>query len=166
MSLESTLRKRVTRWQEILTNHGYAMQAPRRGATASGEICLRARRPTIYGGPPVMIDINEIWISGEDPDQLDLRENGCYLFYSSWHAQVDGDDATRAERLDVDRRKPAGLIVHRHPYGEPNPIKLPAKPLAAPEAWMTQVERLIYDLTLKEEDEADEVDEADKSATL
>jgi hypothetical protein len=54
--------------------------------------------------------------------------------------------ATGADRLDVDRRKPRELMVHRHPLGEPNDSRVPAAPLVAPERWIEHVEALILDL--------------------
>jgi hypothetical protein len=35
------------------------------------------------------------------------------------------------------------LIVHRHPLGEPNHVRLPAAPLRHPNAWVQQLEELL-----------------------
>jgi hypothetical protein len=49
-------------------------------------------------------------------------------------------------RLDVDRRKVSGLVVHEHPLGSPNHVRVPAAPLVSPERWIHDVEVVIADL--------------------
>lgn len=44
----------------------------------------------------------------------------------------------------MDRSKPRSLIIHRHPYGQANEIREPARRLAAPERWLQEVEEIVY----------------------
>jgi len=143
MTIASALRERVARWNDELDGYGYVLGPPGRAATQLAEMVVSARRPTTYGGPPAKIEVRELWVPGADPDGLDLEAHGCYLHTASWHAQIFDSGDTGAERLDVDRRKPRELIVHRHPLGEPNDRRDPAAPLAAPERWIESVEALI-----------------------
>jgi hypothetical protein len=145
MTLESVLRERVARWVDELDAYGYVLEPPGRVAVSLAEIAVAARRPTTYGGPAAKIEVHELWLPGADPDGLALEGHGCHLHMASWHAQILEGGATGAERLDVDRRKPRELMVHRHPFGEPNERREPAAPLIAPERWVEHVEALILD---------------------
>ena len=77
---------------------------------------------------------------------------------SSWNAQIDGERAEDAERLDVDRSKPRPLMIHRHPYAQPNEVREPAQHLAAPERWLQEVEEIVFQRYTSMHDEEDEVD--------
>jgi hypothetical protein len=97
-------------------------------------------------------------LPGLDPDGLRVEAEGCHLQGSSWNAQVDGERPEDAERLDVDRSKPRRLIIHRHPYGQPNEVREPAQPLAAPERWLQEVEEIVFQRYTILHDKEDEVD--------
>ena len=92
-----------------------------------------------------MIDVAELWAAGDDPDGLGTEEEGCYLRAASWHAQIEAPGDTGAERLDLDRTKPRALMIHRHPFGEPNAVRRPAAGLLVPARWLEHVEGLIYE---------------------
>jgi hypothetical protein len=89
---------------------------------------------------------------------LELEGEGCYMHGSSWNAQIDGERAEDAERLDMDRSKPLHLTIHRHPHGQPNGVREPAQHLAAPERWLQEVEEIVFQRYTILDDEADEVD--------
>lgn len=144
MSVASVLRDRSVRWNDVLDGYGYAFEAPR-AHPAPGELVLKARRLPVYGGPAATVDIAELWMFGDDPDGLGLEQEGCFLVVSGWHGQIGPRDIG-AHRLDVDRRKPPGLAIHLHPYGQANSVRVPAAPLCSPEAWVEDIERLISDL--------------------
>ena len=144
MSVQSLLTNRIVRWCRVIDLHGYLVEAPDRAMTQLGEFALRARRPALYGDPNVLLDVRELWLPGPDPDGLRQEAEGCHLQGSSWNAQVDGERPEDAERLDVDRSKPRSLIIHRHPYGQANEIREPARRLAAPERWLQEVEEIVY----------------------
>lgn len=146
MTIDSVLRERVARWSDELDGYGYALAPPGRMATQLGELVVSARRPTTYAGPSAKLEVRELWLPGADPDGLGLEAHGCYLLVASWHAQIFETGDIGAERLDVDRRKPAELVVHRHPLGEPNARREPAATLSAPEAWIERVEAIILSL--------------------
>lgn len=147
MTIASVLRERTARWIDELDGYGYVLEPPGRAATQLAELAISARRPTTYGGPPVRVEVHELWLPGSDPHGLGLEAHGCYLQMASWHAQIVESGATGAERLDVDRRKPGDLMIHRHPLGEANSRREPAGPLAAPERWVERVEALILAIT-------------------
>ena len=111
----------------------------------AGTVGIRARRRPDLGGPEAIIEVVEKWTEGPDPDGLGLEQHGCHLEASSWHAQL-GPGEQGAERMDVDRRKPADLILHRHPFGSPNDEREPERDMDAPEAWITHVEGLSANL--------------------
>ncbi len=134
------------RWVVELVAYGYELLPPGRVAEGSGEFALRARRPTHYGGPPATIDVRELWMPGADPDGLGLEQHGCYLEISGWHAQLLGSGDIGAMRVDVDRRKEPALVIHEHPLGRPNQVRVAAAPLVSPERWIHQVEVGILDL--------------------
>jgi hypothetical protein len=147
VTLESIVRERHLRWADALYRHGYIVEAHPRPTTSAllGTVGLRGRRRADLGVPEVVIDIAEKWVNGADPDGLGLEQHSCHLASSSWHAQLEPGEAG-AERLDVDRFKPAGLTIHRHPLGSPNDERTPERAVPAPEAWVTQIETLSADL--------------------
>ena len=145
MSIASVLRSRSALWHEGLDSFGYRVDVPLTTDSRSGELAIRGLRPTDYGGPAVVIDLNELWAQGNDPDGLGLEHEGCFLLASSWHAQIAPTGDLGAERLDLDRSKPPALVIHRHPYGFPNPVRMPASPLILPIQWLQHLEELIYD---------------------
>jgi hypothetical protein len=125
VSIESVVSNRVVRWRDLFAAHGYVLGGPISALASGGEVQIRARRPRTYGGPNVAIDIREAWGDGSDPDRLGLNEDDCFLNASSWNAQIaKGEEGTH--RLDVDRRKSRGLMIHLHPFGEPNEVRVPA----------------------------------------
>lgn len=144
MSLASALRNRSALWHDLLDTFGYGFVDPRPGA-GPGELRVRAVRPVAYGGPAAVIDVTELWVAGGDPDALAIEEEGCHPRAVSWHAQIDAASGVGAERLDFDRTKPRTLKIHRHPFGKPNEVRLPAAGLMVPARWLEHVEGLIYD---------------------
>ena len=144
MSIASALRSRSALWHDVLDAFGYEPADPRPGAGAA-ELRVRAVRPVIYGGPAAVIDVAELWAAGDDPDGLGTEEEGCHLRAASWHAQIKAPGDTGAERLDLDRTKPRALMIHRHPFGEPNAVRRPAAGLLVPARWLEHVEGLIYE---------------------
>lgn len=91
-----------------------------------------------------MIDILEAWATGGDPDGLGVEGDDCHLQAASWHAQIAMPGDIGAERIDLQRAKPRPLIIHRHPLGEPNEVRVPATALLVPARWVAHVERLIF----------------------
>lgn len=147
VTVASVAAERFARWCAELDSYGYEIESSGGLAAAPGEVVVRAHRPTTYGGPTVLIDIRELWLAGQDPDGLGLSGRGCHLHVSAWHAQLTGQGAIGAERLDVDRRKAESLMVHRHPVGEPNDVRVSAVPLVAPERWLEEIELLIFTMS-------------------
>jgi hypothetical protein len=158
MTIHSLLTNRIVRWGSVIDLHGYLVESPNRDMGQLGELALRARRPALYGDPTVLLDVHELWLPGSDPDGLRLEVEGCYMHGSSWNAQIDGERAEDTERLDVDRSKPRPLMIHRHPYAQPNEVREPAQHLAAPERWLQEVEEIVFQRYTTMHDEADEVD--------
>jgi hypothetical protein len=144
MSVDSVLTERYALWRQILCDDfGYEETSPGRLPGSIFELALRAVRPAFPPVQPVVVEIHETWLAGDDPE-LGLVMYGCFLAVASWHAQVvpsAGDIG--AERLDVDRRKPVKLRVHIHPLGSQNDVRLPAAPLRHPEAWVQRIEETI-----------------------
>lgn len=158
MTIHRLLTNRIVRWGRVIDLHGYLVEAPDRAITQLGEFALRARRPALYGDPSVLLDVRELWLPGPDPDGLRLEAEGCHMRGGSWNAQVDGERPEDAERLDVDRSKPRRLIIHNHPYGQPNAVREPAQRLTAPERWLQEVEEIVFQGYAILHDEEDEVD--------
>jgi hypothetical protein len=158
MSVQSLLTNRIVRWGRVIDLHGYLVEPAGHAMGQFGEFALRARRPAPYGDPSVLLDVRELWLPGPDPDGLRQEAEGCHLQGSSWNAQIDGERPEDAERLDVDRSKPRRLIIHRHPYGQPNEVREPARRLAAPERWLQEVEEIVFQRYIILHDEEDEVD--------
>jgi hypothetical protein len=159
MNVQRLHTNRIVRWSRVIDFHGYLLEAPPdRAITQLGEIALRARRPALYGAPNVLLDVRELWLPGPDPDGLRLEDEGCHIQGSSWNAQIDGERPEDAERLDVDRSKPRRLIIHSHPYGQPNEVREPAQRMTAPERWLQEVEEIVYQRYTALHDEEDEID--------
>lgn len=142
MQMLDFLRRRAAHWHTVLDLYAYELTVPDEIDSAGGRLRLRATRPASYGGPRTTIDVSETWMSGSDPQGLMPTVDGHHLRRASWHAQIGDEGATSAERLDIDRSKPAGLMRHRHPYGSPNNSREHAT-ISAPEAWMLHVETVI-----------------------
>ncbi len=144
MTVASALADRYVIWHALLCeDYGYKETQPVRPPSSAYELALRAVRPAWPPVQAVVFDVRETWLPGADPE-LGLTLYGCLLDTSGWHAQiVAGAGAKGAERLDVDRSKPRELWVHRHPFGQPNDVRLPAAPLKHPDAWVLRVEELI-----------------------
>lgn len=145
VSLRSVLRTRSALWHDELDSFGYRLADPPTADPRIGVLRIRAMRPRDYGGPAAVIDLTELWREGSDPDGLGLALEGCFLVAGSWHAQLATTGEAGAERLDLDRAKPARLVIHRHPYGFPNAVRMPAAPLIQPVQWLQHLEELIYD---------------------
>lgn len=158
MTIHSLLTNRIVRWGRVVDLHGYLLEPVDRAMTQLGEIALRARRPALYGDPGVVLDIRELWLPRPDPDGLRLEAQGCHMQGGSWNAQIDGKRPEDAERLDVDRSKPRDLIVHRHPYGQPNKVREPAQRITSPERWFQEVEEIVFERYTILHDVEDEVD--------
>jgi hypothetical protein len=146
VSIESALTNRYALWHTLLVaDFGYEENEPPRPPLSNTELAMRAVRRGFADAPAIAIDIWESWAPGTDP-ALGLDLDGCLLWGSSWHAQIEPmNGALGAERLDVDRRKAPELWVHRHPLGHPNGVRLPAAPLMHPDAWVQHVEQVILD---------------------
>ncbi len=155
VTVHSLLTNRIVRWSRVVDLHGYLVEPPGRAMGQFGEFALRARRPALYGDPNVLLDIRELWLPGSDPDGLRLEAGGCYMQGGSWNAQIDGERPEDAERLDVDRSKPGGLTIHRHPYGQRNGVREPAQRMAAPERWLQEVEEIVFQHYARKHDEED-----------
>jgi len=153
----SAARERTALWCELLQDWGYDLKLIASGpGLAPGEVRLKARRPEDLG-VPVTVEIWEVWLEGVDPDGLSETLHGCHRHAQSWHAQLPPGDEQAAERLDLDRRKPKRLYVHRHPLGEPNDERVPSS-LVHPDAWLEQVEHLVYEAWDADELKQDEDD--------
>jgi len=148
------LTNRVVRWCRALDLYGYIVEMPIRFNTQSQGLALRARRPTLYGDPTVLLDIVELWHAGNDPDGLGLESESCHLQGASWNAQVGGDRPEDSERLDIDRSKADQVIVHRHPYGRPNAVRRPSA-FPSLERWLQSVEELVFERHSILQDEKD-----------
>lgn len=131
-------------WHELLDRFGYAAVEPPGLARPPSQLRIRALRPADDAGPAAVIDILEEWATGGDPDGLGVEEDDCHLQAASWHAQIAQGGDVGAERIDLQRAKPRPLIIHRHPFGEPNEVRVPAAPLLVPARWVAHVERLIF----------------------
>ena len=145
MSRGSALRNRSALWHDVLDSFGYGFVEPPRGTEGVSDLSIRAVRPVDYIGPSGVIDVFEAWAVGEDPDGLGLTDDDCHLHAASWHAQIAPTGDIGAERLDLQRTKPRPLLVHRHPFGEPNGVRLPDASLLVPARWVEHVEEVIYD---------------------
>jgi hypothetical protein len=143
MTVASALDDRYALWVSELDAWGYELEEPPRPPPVNG-ILVRARRPASFGAPAVVIDIAETWDEGTDPHRLGITNHGCFLAGAAWHAQFPPSGDLGAERLDIDRTKERRLIVHRHPLGEANDVREPAR-WQRPEAWLSEIERLVID---------------------
>jgi hypothetical protein len=155
MTVRSLLTHRTARWIGIFWLHGYLIEQPGRTAARLGELSLRARRPAPYGEVSAVLDVHELWVPGRDPDGLRLEDEGCYTHRGSWNAQIGGARPEDTERLDVDRAKPRDLLIHRHPFGQPNEVRERVRVLSAPERWMREIDELIFQRYLALHDEED-----------
>jgi hypothetical protein len=144
VSLPGIIHQRVVTWLTEAFDFGYERDESAEVIRADG-FTLRFRRRGDYGPPPVILDIREDWAEGDDDlDGPRLETFGCHLVEASWHAQIDpGAGAFGAERFDVDRSKPPQLVIHRHPFGEPNDVRVPDNALA-PRHWLDRVARETY----------------------
>lgn len=148
------LTNRIVRWCRALDLYGYIVETPVRINVQLEEVVLRARRPALYGDPTVLLDVRELWHPGKDHDDLSLDAEGHYIRGASYNAQIEGDQPENAERLDVDRSKSRSLIVHRHPYGQPNSVREPTRFLS-PERWLQDIEEIVFERCSALQDEQD-----------
>lgn len=107
----------------------------------AGTIDFRAERPTLVDRKPerLTLTVTETWEPGGEPlDDRRLESHGCWLVTASWHLQVGGPRGGRgSERLDVVPTPDADHArVHRHPYGQPNDVRL-ASELPPPHVWLS-----------------------------
>ncbi|HEV7941931.1 MAG TPA: hypothetical protein VGP17_03915 [Solirubrobacteraceae bacterium] len=144
MSISIALEHRFAQWCGTLIQHGYTLKDSYVNVSG-GSLWICAVRPVLHGGPPTTIYVWEVWLVGIDPDGLMPALDGCHLHHCSWHAQIGGSGAIDAERLDVDRSKPAGLRRHRHPHGQPN-AKRERTTISTPGAWLVHVETIVSTL--------------------
>lgn len=142
MTTLSFLLGRVARWWRILDLYAYELARSSEVHANESLLRLHAARPALLGGPRTRIDVREIWRPGRDPQALTPTVEGNHLQRASWHAQIGGRDTTNAERLDIDRTKPAELMRHRHPYGSSNDVRQ-ATTISTPEAWLLQIETTV-----------------------
>jgi hypothetical protein len=87
----------------------------------------------------VVLDVAELWLPGADPHgDRRLESEGCHVSALSWHLQVHGEPSDRsAERLDVvPTADPEHPRIHRHPYGEPNRVRVEAN-FDPPSVWLS-----------------------------
>ena len=145
MSLASALRNRSALWHDVLDSFGYRFAEPRRRTGNLAELSVRAVRPIDYIGPAAVIDVFEALVAGDDPDSLGVKDDGCHLHAASWHAQIAPTGDIGADRVDLHRAKPRPLAIHRHPFGQPNEVRLPAASLFVPARWVEHVEEVIYE---------------------
>jgi hypothetical protein len=136
------LGRRIVHWHAALHLYAYELEAPDRLDPTEGRLQLRAVRVAWHDVPSVTIDVHEIWRAGRDPHRLMPTVDEHHLLRASWHAQIEGEGAENAERLDVERFKPVGLMRHRHPLGSPNGVR-ESTAIATPEAWLPHVETVI-----------------------
>lgn len=155
MTVRSLLTHRTVRWIGVFELHGYLIERSERVAAQLGELSLRARRPALYGEVSAVLDVYELWVPGPDPDGLRLEAEGCHLYGGSWNAQLGGARPEDAERLDVDRAKQRDLLIHRHPFGQPNMVREQVPVLPAPERWVLEIEELLFRRFLASHDEGD-----------
>jgi hypothetical protein len=144
MSISSALTHRAHQWCETLVKHGYLISALTVDVSG-GSLHIRARRSSLYGGPRTTIDVSEVWAPGMDPCAVMPALDNCYLHRCSWHAQIDGPGAVNAERLDVERSKPAPLVRHRHPHGQLNAVRQ-ATTMSTPGVWLAHVDTIVSTL--------------------
>ncbi len=144
------LGRRTAHWHTVLQLYAFEIAAPDQLEPADGRLRLRAIRLPSHGNPHSTIDVREIWRSGRDRQRLMPTNEGHHLLRASWHAQIGGAGAERAERLDVERFKPADLMRHRHPLGSPNHVREQTA-IATPEAWLLHVETVIFQCSPKDE---------------
>ena len=149
MTQTSVVEHRGGLWVAELQDWGYDIQRSRDNEVVEGELVVAARRWGELGLPGVEVTVRELWLPGRDPEGFSSQlVEGCYLHSHSWHAQFDraGGDVA-AERLDLDRGKPRGLWLHRHPLGEANEVRQPVRNQSLFD-WLDGLERLIYETWL------------------
>lgn len=145
MTLESIVSDRFAQWWQGLLDYGYADLREIAELQGRGAWGIRASRSSDLGPPRVEIAAKELWVPGHDPAGHSPTFHACYLHTASWHAQIDREHQVGAERFEIDREKPAGLVVHRHPYRQVNDVRVPDEFLT-PEAWLNRVEIVVAEL--------------------
>ena len=145
MTLASITAERLAEWTETLLAFGWDPDL-RFADRGGGQIRIRALRPE-REDPAVTLDVREHWAVGPDPDGLGLEAHGCHLRAAAWHAQLEGaPPAVHAHRLDVARGKARALIIHLHPHGSPNDVRVTRARLGSPGQWIVELEGLVHDL--------------------
>ena len=92
----------------------------------------------------MVIDVFEAWAVGDDPNGLGITIDGCHPHAASWHAQVTATGDVGADRVDLHRAKPRPLLIHHHPFGQSNEVRISAASLFVPARWVEHVETVIY----------------------
>jgi hypothetical protein len=145
MTLASVTAERLAEWTETLLAFGWDPDL-RFADRGGGQIRIRALRPG-REDPAVTLDVREHWAVGPDPDGLGLEAHGCHLLAAAWHAQLEGaPPAVHAHRLDVARGKARPLMIHLHPHGSPNDVRVTRARLGSPGQWIVELEGLVHDL--------------------
>lgn len=146
--MRSVANKEMSLITPILTIRIYAVLVGRRVLTYRARVgflfwATRWRAPSIgrcgAGHDSSRISSHAIPSEGYVPADTSIP-----AISNPWNAQIDGEQPEDADRLDVDRSKPTGLMVHRHPHGHPNAARRSARHLAAPERWLQEVEEIVY----------------------
>ncbi len=168
--LEHVLTQRYTSWLDELQGYGYVPRRPPPPRLLPTQFSFRVQRQPSAGPPGVTISIAEQWITAP-ANRLPpgVPERGGFRPYAvSWHAQFAGheaEDGELAERLDLDPKKiqrNPELLIHRHPLGRPNEVRLPVESLPEPSEWIEDVERLVYSRTGTESPMVEQVTDARK----
>lgn len=143
MTLASITGERLADWSEAIRTFGWACDV-RFVDAASGQVRIRAFRGS-GPSPRVTLDVRERWALGSDPDGLGLEAHGCHLHLAAWHAQLPGSPGpVHAHRLDVSRGKAPALMIHLHPHGSPNGVRVGRSRIGAPAQWIAEVEELCW----------------------
>ncbi len=146
MTAASAASDRLTAWEAAFELYGYEPEEIR-DLTTGFEI-VHATRPATHGDPTIVVDVDELWLP--DPDPLQGSANRSYqaafLSKGSAHAQIEPGDIG-ADRIDVgDPSKPPSLTIHRHPFGQPNHVRVPLSAIPVPAQWVHELEEIAADL--------------------
>jgi hypothetical protein len=172
---ESIARTRLFLWTVAAEAWGFVVAPPLDEGDlvdlSRGKLSFRAIRQAEIDGVTrdVVLRVGEAWGLGDDPlEDRRLEADGCFLLASSWMVQVSDGGDLGAERIDVVMEPDAAHPrVHRHPYGQPNGVRVVVPDLPVPDAWLAQINATLGDALvdgygnwddLPEEDEAEYVD--------
>jgi hypothetical protein len=148
MTQASIVLTRLALWQRACEFWGFQIDPPLTRETLAaqplGSVSIFAERAVALGGDAqrVTLSVVETWLPGADPlGDRRLEREGCHVSVLSWHLQIGAEPGPAgAERLDIvptpDAMHPR---IHRHPYGEPNHVRLPAE-LPPPHVWLHELD--------------------------